>query len=104
MLSEVARVLRPGGRVAVHGLVGDRPFPSDPKLPGMASLVQHVPVETEPLEALRRVLLRLVVGHRATKALDRGAEVAADRLQAFRPEDEHYDGQHDQQLSNADST
>jgi catechol 2,3-dioxygenase-like lactoylglutathione lyase family enzyme len=54
LLSEVLRVLRPGGRVAVHGLVGDRPFPGTPRLPGLASMVQRVPVETEPLEALRR--------------------------------------------------
>jgi catechol 2,3-dioxygenase-like lactoylglutathione lyase family enzyme len=54
LLAEVSRVLRPGGRVAVHGLVGDRPCPGTPGLPGPASLVQRVPVETEPLEALRR--------------------------------------------------
>jgi catechol 2,3-dioxygenase-like lactoylglutathione lyase family enzyme len=54
LLSEAARVLRPGGRIAVHALVGDRPFPGVPRLPGLASLVRHVPVETEPLEALRR--------------------------------------------------
>jgi catechol 2,3-dioxygenase-like lactoylglutathione lyase family enzyme len=54
MLNDARRVLRPGGRVAVHGLVADRPFPGAPSLPGLASLVQHVPVETEPLEALRR--------------------------------------------------
>jgi catechol 2,3-dioxygenase-like lactoylglutathione lyase family enzyme len=54
LLAEVCRVLRPGGRVAVHGLVGDRPLPGTPGLPGLASLVQRVPVETEPLEALRR--------------------------------------------------
>jgi catechol 2,3-dioxygenase-like lactoylglutathione lyase family enzyme len=54
LLAEVARVLRPAGRIAVHGLVGDKPFPGPPQLPGLASLVQHVPVETEPLEALRR--------------------------------------------------
>jgi catechol 2,3-dioxygenase-like lactoylglutathione lyase family enzyme len=55
LLAEAFRTLRPGGRVAVHGLVGDRPFPGAPRLPGLASLVRHVPVETEPLDALRRV-------------------------------------------------
>jgi hypothetical protein len=55
LVAEVFRVLRPGGRVSVHGLVGDRPFPGTPHLPGLASMVQHVPVETEPLESLRRV-------------------------------------------------
>jgi catechol 2,3-dioxygenase-like lactoylglutathione lyase family enzyme len=54
LLAEAWRALRPGGRVAVHALVGDRPFPGTPRLPGLASLVQHVPVETAPLEALRR--------------------------------------------------
>lgn len=54
LLAEAYRVLKPGGRVSVHGLAGDRPFPGEPKLPGMASLVERVPVETEPLETLRQ--------------------------------------------------
>jgi catechol 2,3-dioxygenase-like lactoylglutathione lyase family enzyme len=54
LLTEVARVLRPAGRLAVRALVSDRPFPGPPRLPGPASLVQHVPVESEPLDALRR--------------------------------------------------
>jgi catechol 2,3-dioxygenase-like lactoylglutathione lyase family enzyme len=54
LLSEVRRVLKPGGKVEVHGLVGDRPFPGVPALPGLASMVQRIPVETEPLEALER--------------------------------------------------
>ena len=53
LLAEAFRALKPGGTVAVHGLVGDKPFPGAPKLPGLASLVQRVPVETEPLAALR---------------------------------------------------
>jgi catechol 2,3-dioxygenase-like lactoylglutathione lyase family enzyme len=54
LIAEAHRALKPGGRIAVHGLVGDRPFPGTPKLPGLAWLVQRVPGETEPLEVLRR--------------------------------------------------
>jgi hypothetical protein len=55
LLVEVLRVLRPGGRVAVHGLVADQAFLGTPRLPGLASMVQCVPVEMDPLAALQRV-------------------------------------------------
>jgi catechol 2,3-dioxygenase-like lactoylglutathione lyase family enzyme len=54
LLAEVYRVLRPGGKVAVHGLAADRPFPGKPDLPGLASLVRHVPVDAEVLADLGR--------------------------------------------------
>jgi hypothetical protein len=54
LLTDAYRVLKPAGKVSIHGLVGDKPFPGTPKLPGMASLVQRVPVETEPLGLLLR--------------------------------------------------
>jgi catechol 2,3-dioxygenase-like lactoylglutathione lyase family enzyme len=54
LLAEVRRVLKPGGKVALHGLVGDRPFPGKPALPGLAGLVQRIPVETQPLDVLRQ--------------------------------------------------
>lgn len=47
LLAEIQRVLRPGGRIILHGMVGDRPLDREPKLPGLASLVRHVPVEHE---------------------------------------------------------
>ena len=52
LVAEAFRALKPGGKLSVHGLVGDAPFPGAPKLPGLASLVERVPVETEPLAAL----------------------------------------------------
>lgn len=54
LLTEALRVLKPGGSIEVHGLVCDRPFPGKPNLPGLASLVRHVPTETEPLNALEQ--------------------------------------------------
>lgn len=55
LLSEARRVLKPGGRVLTHGLMGDKPFPdAQPKLPGLAAMVSRVPVQSEPAEALRR--------------------------------------------------
>jgi catechol 2,3-dioxygenase-like lactoylglutathione lyase family enzyme len=48
---EVMRVLRPAGRVFAHTLVGDRPL-AGPGLPGPASSVQYVPLETAPLRLL----------------------------------------------------
>jgi catechol 2,3-dioxygenase-like lactoylglutathione lyase family enzyme len=58
-LAEVKRVLRCGGRVAVHGLTGDRPFPGKPALPGLAAMVQRVPVDVEVMGALGSVGFQL---------------------------------------------
>ncbi|AMV30399.1 Cadmium-induced protein CadI [Gemmata sp. SH-PL17] len=54
LLVDAHRALRPGGKLSIHGLVSDKPFPGTPKLPGLASMVQRVPVETEPLGLLLR--------------------------------------------------
>lgn len=52
IIVEAFRVLRPAGTLRVHGLVGDKPFPGRPNLPGPAAQVREVPVETEPLAEL----------------------------------------------------
>jgi catechol 2,3-dioxygenase-like lactoylglutathione lyase family enzyme len=51
-LAEIVRVLRPGGRIVVHGLVSDRPFPGVVSLPGPAALVRQIPVATGVLDEL----------------------------------------------------
>lgn len=44
LLKDLLRVLRPGGRVSLHGLAGDRPLQmASPALPGPAAAVHHVP-------------------------------------------------------------
>ncbi len=48
LLSEVGRVLRPGGRLFVHVLVADKPLAGPPCLPGPAAAVRHVPLDKEP--------------------------------------------------------
>ena len=48
LIAEAARALKPGGRLFVHVLVGDRPLNGSPGLPGPAAAVQHVPLDKEP--------------------------------------------------------
>jgi catechol 2,3-dioxygenase-like lactoylglutathione lyase family enzyme len=47
LLAEAGRVLRPGGLLFVHVLVGERPV-DRPQLPGPAAAVQQVPLDKEP--------------------------------------------------------
>jgi catechol 2,3-dioxygenase-like lactoylglutathione lyase family enzyme len=51
---EAFRVLKPGGKVVTHGLMGDRPLPgAQPKLPGLAAMVSRVPAREEAVDLLR---------------------------------------------------
>ena len=52
LIAEAFRVLRPGGRIVVHGLVSNRPFPGVPELPGPAAMVRHIPIATTVLDEL----------------------------------------------------
>jgi catechol 2,3-dioxygenase-like lactoylglutathione lyase family enzyme len=54
LVREAWRVLRPGGKILVHGLAADRPFPrGQPSLPGLAAMVSRLPLQTEPVQALK---------------------------------------------------
>jgi catechol 2,3-dioxygenase-like lactoylglutathione lyase family enzyme len=54
LVREAFRVLKPGGKVVTHGLMGDRPFPgARPSLPGLGAMVARLPAHTEPLSVLR---------------------------------------------------
>ena len=49
VLSEAFRVVRPGGKVYVQGMVGDKPFPGVPDLPGLAAGSGRCPSSTSRL-------------------------------------------------------
>lgn len=54
IVREAFRVLKPGGKVVTHGLMGDSPLPgAQPKLPGLAAMVSRVPVRDEAVSILR---------------------------------------------------
>ena len=87
--AEAARVLKPGGKVLTHGLMGDRPFPGEqPKLPGLAAMVARVPVQSEPAEAFCRAGF---VGTQLTKYTDKpwfthdGVELREVKWVAWKP-------------------
>jgi catechol 2,3-dioxygenase-like lactoylglutathione lyase family enzyme len=51
---EAFRVLKPGGKVVTHALMGDRPLPgTQPRLPGLAAMVSRVPARDEAVAFLR---------------------------------------------------
>jgi hypothetical protein len=51
VIAEAVRVLKPGGRVFVHVLTGERPV-ENPDLPGPAGAVRAVPFESDPVTLL----------------------------------------------------
>jgi catechol 2,3-dioxygenase-like lactoylglutathione lyase family enzyme len=53
VLGESFRILKPGGKVVAHGLMGDTALDSQPRLPGLAALVSHVPARAEVVALLR---------------------------------------------------
>ena len=56
VLRESRRVLKPGGRLVTHGLMSDLPIANQTlDLPGMAALVQRMPVHREVADQIRSV-------------------------------------------------
>ncbi len=53
LMAEATRVLKPGGRLFVHVLVGDEAVAA-PQLPGPAGAVRYVPFEADPVRLLER--------------------------------------------------
>jgi catechol 2,3-dioxygenase-like lactoylglutathione lyase family enzyme len=47
LFAEAARVLKPGGRVFIHVLSGERELDGDPGLSGQAQVVKYVPVDSQ---------------------------------------------------------
>jgi hypothetical protein len=88
MVREAVRVLKPGGKVITHGLMSDRPLGSQPKLPGLASLVSRVPVQTEPLELFREagfVGLQIVKYTEQPWFVHEGAELREVKVIGWQP-------------------
>jgi hypothetical protein len=53
IVREACRVLKPGGRLSTHGLMGKAAINGDISLPGMAALVQRVPNYLDVMQRLR---------------------------------------------------
>ncbi len=87
LAKELMRALKPGGRVFVHVLTGDRRT-ENPTLPGPAGAVKVVPTEAEPISFLRDAGL---VGVRMLKFDSKpcfvrdGVAMRETQVEAFKP-------------------
>jgi catechol 2,3-dioxygenase-like lactoylglutathione lyase family enzyme len=88
LVREAMRVLRPGGKIVLHGLVANGKVAGQPSLPGLAALVSQVPLEKHPIEALREVgFVAITVTKFSTSPIfiHHGVEMREQRLVAWSP-------------------
>jgi catechol 2,3-dioxygenase-like lactoylglutathione lyase family enzyme len=87
LASEAMRVLRPGGKVFAHTLVGERAL-SNPGLPGPAAGVQFVPPEADPMHLLETTgfqNLRFVKFDAKPCFQRAGVDMREQQLEGFKP-------------------
>jgi extradiol dioxygenase family protein len=89
-LVEVARALRSGGKLLLHGLTADHGLAHPPRLPGPAAAVEQAPTTAEVLSAVCRagfVGLELITFGETYRFDHAGAELRETRLLAWRADD-----------------
>jgi catechol 2,3-dioxygenase-like lactoylglutathione lyase family enzyme len=87
LVREAMRILRPGGRLFAHTLVGERVV-ANPGLPGPAALVQEVPLESSPIDLLEQAgfqALRLIKFDAKPCFQRAGVAMREQQLEGFKP-------------------
>lgn len=87
LAGEALRILRPGGRVFAHTLVGERAL-AQPGLPGPAAAVQFVPPESEPVRLLETAgfqRVQMVKFDAKPCFLRQGVAMREQQLEGFKP-------------------